>query len=253
LQFFLFASRSAGGQRGTSEQFAAAFAVLGRMLGLPTRVVVGFEATAPTSVVRGADALAWPEVLFNDVGWVPFNPFPTTGQPPRHVEDDFAASAMPPSPPPTTVPAPSDSPSAHPSPSPLAGPASRTPSSGRWPMRAALAAASILAALAVAALAAEQRRRRELRRWTHGPREARVVHAWWAVHRSLRKAGKRPPPHLDASEVAAHAARFAEPPLNDLVIAVNAVTFGGQVLSEVQVEAAQAQARAYLSALRSRA
>src|SRR5262249_23234407 len=86
LSFFLFAPTNAGGRRGTSEQFAAAFAVLGRMLGLPTRVVVGFNATAPSSAVRGADALAWPEVLFNEAGWIPFSPLPTTERPLRDVE-----------------------------------------------------------------------------------------------------------------------------------------------------------------------
>src|SRR6266511_1252724 len=56
LAFFLFGPRNAGGQRGTSEQFAAAFAVLGRLIGLPTRVVVGFRARPGTPAVRGADA-----------------------------------------------------------------------------------------------------------------------------------------------------------------------------------------------------
>ncbi|MBN1172186.1 MAG: transglutaminase domain-containing protein, partial [Micromonosporaceae bacterium] len=43
LSFFLFTARNAGGQKGTSEQFAASFAVLGRALGLATRVAVGFD------------------------------------------------------------------------------------------------------------------------------------------------------------------------------------------------------------------
>src|SRR5262249_11137702 len=38
LGFFLMADRTLGGQRGTSEQFATAFASLGRLIGLPTRV-----------------------------------------------------------------------------------------------------------------------------------------------------------------------------------------------------------------------
>jgi hypothetical protein len=44
LRFFLLGPTGQGGQRGSSEQFAAAFAVLGRAMGLPTRVVVGFTA-----------------------------------------------------------------------------------------------------------------------------------------------------------------------------------------------------------------
>lgn len=66
---------------GTCEEFAGAFAVLARSLGLPTRVVVGFTAghrTGPDEVtVRGADAHAWPQVyLGQETGWVSFEPTP---------------------------------------------------------------------------------------------------------------------------------------------------------------------------------
>ncbi|WP_234381985.1 DUF3488 and transglutaminase-like domain-containing protein [Streptomyces dysideae] len=75
LEFFL-----ADGGRGTSEQFAASFAVLARTLGLPTRVAVGFRPGTRTGSgtwqVRGQDVLAWPEVRFAGVGWVPFHPTP---------------------------------------------------------------------------------------------------------------------------------------------------------------------------------
>lgn len=75
LEFFL-----ADGGRGTSEQFAASFAVLARTLGLPTRVAVGFgpgtRTGSGTWQVRGRDVLAWPEVRFAGVGWVPFHPTP---------------------------------------------------------------------------------------------------------------------------------------------------------------------------------
>lgn len=82
LHQFLFEPVEGGGRRGTSEQFATAYAVLARSVGLPTRVVVGFGGGTPlpgdpaTNVVRGRDALAWPEVYFQDFGWVPFNPTP---------------------------------------------------------------------------------------------------------------------------------------------------------------------------------
>jgi transglutaminase-like putative cysteine protease len=77
LQFFLQSSKE-----GTSEQFASAFAVLARTLGLPTRVVVGFSrgTPGPNGVwhVASGDVVAWPEVEFAGAGWVPF--FPTPGQ-----------------------------------------------------------------------------------------------------------------------------------------------------------------------------
>ncbi|MFI5549087.1 DUF3488 and transglutaminase-like domain-containing protein [Streptomyces sp. NPDC051738] len=75
LEFFL-----AQGGRGTSEQFAASYAVLARTVGLPTRVAVGFRPGTRTGSgtwqVRGRDVLAWPEVRFSGVGWVPFHPTP---------------------------------------------------------------------------------------------------------------------------------------------------------------------------------
>lgn len=75
LEYFL-----TSGRRGTSEQFAASFAVMARTLGLPARVAVGFRTGAGTEGgarrVTGADALAWPEVEFEGIGWVPFYPTP---------------------------------------------------------------------------------------------------------------------------------------------------------------------------------
>ncbi len=60
LDFFLFSPIAAGGQKGTSEQFAASFAVLARLMNLPSRVVVGFQAHQDNSAVTAGDALAWP-------------------------------------------------------------------------------------------------------------------------------------------------------------------------------------------------
>lgn len=66
---------------GSCEQFAGAYVVLARSLGLPSRVVVGFTAGrygGPGEVtVRGADAHAWPQVYLGPrAGWVSFEPTP---------------------------------------------------------------------------------------------------------------------------------------------------------------------------------
>ncbi|GAA1295516.1 transglutaminase domain-containing protein [Saccharothrix xinjiangensis] len=61
-------------KRGTSEQFAAAYVALARVLGIPARLVVGFAAPGSGSVVRNGDALAWPEVAVAGVGWVALDP-----------------------------------------------------------------------------------------------------------------------------------------------------------------------------------
>ena len=64
---------------GTSEQFAAAFTLMARALGYPTRVAVGFRrgvAHDGRFAVTSLDAYAWPEVHFANLGWVPFDPTP---------------------------------------------------------------------------------------------------------------------------------------------------------------------------------
>jgi transglutaminase-like putative cysteine protease len=73
---------------GYCQQFATAFAVLARSLGFPARVSVGFlpgetsPATPDVYTVRGTDAHAWPEVAFENVGWVAFEPTPRGEAPP---------------------------------------------------------------------------------------------------------------------------------------------------------------------------
>ncbi|WP_433187707.1 DUF3488 and transglutaminase-like domain-containing protein [Actinoallomurus sp. CA-150999] len=74
LRYFLARSK-----RGTSEQFATAYAVLARSIGLPTRIVVGFRPGIGGNgswQVRSGDVLVWPEVDFTGLGWVPFFPTP---------------------------------------------------------------------------------------------------------------------------------------------------------------------------------
>ncbi|WP_157420066.1 DUF3488 and transglutaminase-like domain-containing protein [Actinomadura kijaniata] len=67
------------GRAGTPEHFATAYAVLARTLGLPTRIRVGFRGGVPADGgvrVRSGDVMVWPEVKFEEIGWVPFNPTP---------------------------------------------------------------------------------------------------------------------------------------------------------------------------------
>lgn len=86
-------------RRGYCQQFAAAFALLARHLGFPARVSIGFlpgetDIAAPTDyTVRGTDAHAWPEVLFEDYGWVRFEPTPGNGASPPGYTSRVAAGA----------------------------------------------------------------------------------------------------------------------------------------------------------------
>ncbi|MET7962771.1 DUF3488 and transglutaminase-like domain-containing protein [Micromonospora zamorensis] len=202
LSFFLFGPRNGGGQEGTSEQFAAAFAVLGRLSGLPTRVVVGFRAGGQGPVLAG-DAYAWPEVLFDGLGWVSFDPLPRPKSEPRPVEEDFRPT--PEDPPPSEAPAPTVEPSA--SPEPAAAPAG-PPSSGRPSTVVLVGAGSgglllLVGALLLTLLA--MRRSLTRTRLVQGDPGQRIAGAWREVTDALRLAGRPVGDDLAATEVARHA------------------------------------------------
>lgn len=67
-------------RRGYCQQFAWAFAVLARLLGIPSRVAVGYTGGVAgphgTWRVTTADAHAWPELYFPSQGWLRFEPTP---------------------------------------------------------------------------------------------------------------------------------------------------------------------------------
>jgi len=100
---------------GYCEQFSSTFAIFARILGLPARVAIGFtpgdrrieESGTAEFSVRSIHAHAWPEVWFDDLGWVLFEPTPGRGAPnstytnvPEEQADD---SATPPTTPTTTT------------------------------------------------------------------------------------------------------------------------------------------------------
>ncbi len=262
LSFFLFSPRSQGGQRGTTEQFAAAFAVLARMLGLPSRVVVGFQTHPGSSAIHGRDAMAWPEVLFTGLGWVALNPLPTPDTPPRPLESDFRP------PPSSSTPPPSQQPTISVAPGTLGASKSASQAvagAGRGLGRgittgAGAALVVLLFGVPVALLLARAGvRRRRLDRGTPGQR---VTGAWQEILDGLRLAGRPAGGHLAATEVSAHAARVAAvpvgakvrpaaPDLADLAELVNVLTFAGdRMTTEDQAHTAGKRARAYVDRLR---
>lgn len=79
LENFLLDTRT-----GYCEQFAGAYAVLARLVGLPARVAVGFtpgEQIDGVYHVRDEHAHAWPEIYLHGFGWVAFEPTPGRGAP----------------------------------------------------------------------------------------------------------------------------------------------------------------------------
>ncbi|MEO5679830.1 MAG: DUF3488 and transglutaminase-like domain-containing protein, partial [Acidimicrobiales bacterium] len=76
---FLFTTKT-----GYCEQFAGSYALLARLMGLPTRVAVGFQPGVNrngTFTVQDKDAHAWPEVYLEGIGWTAFEPTPSAGNP----------------------------------------------------------------------------------------------------------------------------------------------------------------------------
>lgn len=70
---------------GYCVHFASTMAVMARTLGIPSRVGVGFQAGQRVGdgsyEVRQRDAHAWPELYFDGVGWVRFEPTPASQAP----------------------------------------------------------------------------------------------------------------------------------------------------------------------------
>jgi hypothetical protein len=210
-------------RRGGSEQFATTFALAGRLLGLPTRVAVGFvpgssdgersggEPDAPggrSLPVAGGDALAWPEVHFAEVGWLPFFPTPAAasagaaaapglgrGEP---AEQAAAVAAV--------VRADRQRLASSGGPGDGLGIGEPPPGSGRAGSDAAAAgwaSAAVLAALAAAYLAAVAAAPRLARRRRRSAPSARgqVVGAWQSVIDTLSVAGATVPSAASPTEV----------------------------------------------------
>lgn len=80
VDYFLFDLRS-----GYCDYYASAMVVMARSLGIPARLASGYvqgtyDYDSGRWVVRERDAHSWPEVYFEGIGWVEFEP--TAGQPP---------------------------------------------------------------------------------------------------------------------------------------------------------------------------
>lgn len=84
---------------GYRDQFVASFAVAARNQAFPTRIVVGYRITEATDdntevyldTITSAQYDAWPEVLFEGIGWVPFDPTPTSSGEAGSNEEDAAS------------------------------------------------------------------------------------------------------------------------------------------------------------------
>lgn len=199
-------SNGVAGSVGTSEQFASAYVVLARIVGIPARLAVGFRQPAQADpdgvyVVRNGDVLAWPEVAVRGVGWVPMDPMgrPGTGpgQDPTTLALDRARTNLPPPP---------RSPDAV-APTPVAfrsGGAGLSAVAGvAWRLALVGLAGWLLGVPAAKWLRTQSRRRRA--------GSAAVFSAWLETRDRLRERGVRVTARMTVREVAAAGARVVDP------------------------------------------
>jgi transglutaminase superfamily protein len=176
-------------KRGTSEQYASAFAAMSRHLGWDARVVLGFRPSWDGDRLRiaGKDVYAWVEVRFQRLGWVPVDPSPLQtiddqgragAQPPQ--KNDPVLNVLPPDQPP-----PRESDNTSPPPGPAVSPSSDSSVSHAGVVIAAVGVGLLLCVAAVP-LAKIIRRTRARRVGT--PRR-RAVAAWQDAIESLRAVG----------------------------------------------------------------
>ncbi|WP_217212563.1 transglutaminase domain-containing protein [Streptomyces sp. AC550_RSS872] len=254
LEFFL-----ADGGGGTSEQFAASFAVLARTLGLPTRVAVGFRPGTRTGSgtwqVRGRDVLAWPEVKFAGVGWVPFHPTPgeaaqggsgaaSAAEPEERQHADREG----------TEPTPSSTPPRKPAEAaPATGGASGT---GMPPLWLTVPLALLLLATAYVLYALWLPYNRRSRRRNGPDARHRVLGAWQQIVERLTEIGLPATGAHTAQEIAAfgaeHVGGTAGRRLPDLATLVNEVEYAGRRPDSAAADSAWADCDALEETVRHR-
>lgn len=100
-------------KQGYCTHYATAMAIMGRMLGIPTRMVNGFsqghfDAQRNAWIVDGTDAHSWVQAYFPSAGWVSFDPTPGYAQsaaPTPATANAQASATTQPQPTPTQPPA----------------------------------------------------------------------------------------------------------------------------------------------------
>ncbi|MDW3215445.1 MAG: transglutaminase domain-containing protein [Ilumatobacteraceae bacterium] len=220
--------------RGTREQFVTAFVLLARSLGVDARVATGFivppESIGPSLVLESSMASVWPEVRFENVGWVPFDPVPQVvspddGDPEPPPEAQTPAAAQPPIAPPNEDVEPTDEEVPE-----VVTATDRWDGVRRWLQRGAVVSAIGLLPilLAVGLIVGIKWRRRRRRRRAPDP-VARIRGVWANATDALVDAGMTIGPSWTDDTIASSAASLAPSvphELRRLAAMSTQVTFG---------------------------
>lgn len=220
-------------QRGNAEQFATAFVLLARALGVDARVATGFvvDATSEASaMLTSADVSIWPEVRVDD-GWIAYDPVPLdeisdAAPPPEEPSAQTPAAPQPPIAPP---PEPDDD---RPAEDPVDVSDAESGLSGvaAWALAVALVVVIVVLPIAlIIALIVGAKRRRRRRRLSAASPVDRVRGAWALATDALVDAGQTIDPAATDAEIAIDGGALvegAEPDLRRLAIIASAATYG---------------------------
>ncbi len=261
-------------QRGNAEQFATAYVLLARSLGVDARVATGFVApdlAVSPLVLTSRDAAVWPEVRLVEGGWVAFDPVPT---------EEATDVAPPPEQPATQTPAAAQPPAALP---PEVGndstdveestddeQATTLSALRRWGTRAAFGLVLLILPLLIGVLLIVVAKRRRRRLLLRGSPQTQVRGAWALATDRLVDAGLDIEPSATNGDIAtkgtplavtagaelhslaqmSSAVTFGDPPRPDL-LARRATSYLGTVESEMKSSRSRTERLKWLLSLRS--
>ncbi|GAA1712861.1 transglutaminase-like domain-containing protein [Brachybacterium phenoliresistens] len=169
------------GRIGDQEQYAALTVVLARSVGIPARVVMGFEVPAGSAgeaTITGDDVTAWVEVAYEGQGWVRFDPTPEQDDTPTQPEKNKVEKPRPqvaqPPPPPAEPPSPPPGATSEDAPGEEEDPAQTS----SWAVYAAAGSGPFLLLGALLAAIALAKARRRAHRRTRGSAAERIDGGW---------------------------------------------------------------------------
>ena len=223
---------------GDDEQYSVLMMLMCRSLGIPARVVMGFDPAVDGDAtdVTGEDVSAWVEVAFAGAGWVPFEVTPDRDQVPQQQTTQKVSN---PEPQVLQPPLPVQEPAQLPPDYEDTDETGSDERDGRALPTAVLVAAGVLAALVLpvlTVLAAKTWRRSRRRRAPDGV--SRALGAWDEVVDAARDLGQVVPPGATRRETARHLApHFPRADLPRLGRAVDAQVFGRGVPSAYALRA----------------